>query len=136
MQEVEVKANGPGKLSQEWNTEVVPKKGRRRFTREYQLRILKELDEAKHGEAGKILRREGLYSQAVTKWRQQLSEGSGEVKRGRKETPNNELRQKLAKQDREIARLSRKLDQAEKIIEFQKKLSELLSAMGQNEDQK
>ena len=47
------------------STEIVGKARRRRFNTSYIDRILKELDEAPHGEGGKILRREGLYSRQV-----------------------------------------------------------------------
>ena len=43
----------------------------RRFTAEHKLRILAEADACKtHGEIGALLRREGLYSSSLSKWRQ------------------------------------------------------------------
>ena len=54
-------------------TEVSAK--RRRFTAEYKQRILSELDHCKHGEAGAIYRREGLYSGTVTDWRKERDAG-------------------------------------------------------------
>ena len=53
------------------STEVVAKPGRRRFTTAYIDAVLKELDAARHGEIGKILRREGLYAKQVAQWRKQ-----------------------------------------------------------------
>lgn len=134
MKEEVVKYSGVDHSAGDRSTEVAVKPGRRRFTTAYIEQILKELDEAAHGQVGKILRREGIYSKTVSNWRQQRADGVKELKRGRKETPSNELRQKLAKQEREIHRLQRNLDQAEKIIEVQKKVSELLGIMTKEED--
>ena len=50
--------------------EVVAKPKRRQFTAEYRLRILEEVDRCtQHGEVGRLLRREGLYSSHLTDWR-------------------------------------------------------------------
>ena len=57
--------------------EVAAKPKRRRFTAEYRLRILEEADGCTQpGEVGQMLRREGLYSSHLTKWRQARREGS------------------------------------------------------------
>jgi len=52
---------------------AVPEKAkRRRFTAEYKVRIVREVDRCKApGEVGAILRREGLYSSLLTEWRRQ-----------------------------------------------------------------
>ena len=42
--------------------EVVARPKRRRFTAEYKLRVLREVDACRPGEIGTLLRREGLYS--------------------------------------------------------------------------
>ena len=56
-------------------TEVTTRK-RRRFTKAYKLGILKEIDSvSKRGDVGAILRREGLYSSNIAKWREQLAAG-------------------------------------------------------------
>ncbi len=58
------------------DTEVSMKKRRRRFSKEFKLKILKELNEStKPGQIGAILRREGLYYSNITKWREQLEQG-------------------------------------------------------------
>lgn len=50
--------------------EAKPK--RRRFTAEYKLRLLREVERAKGpGEVGAILRREGLYSSHLVTWRRE-----------------------------------------------------------------
>ena len=56
--------------------EVQPKSRRRRFTAKYKLRILEEVDRCSQpGEIGSIIRREGLYSSHLTKWRRQREQG-------------------------------------------------------------
>lgn len=104
---------------------------RRRFTGAYKLGILSEVDDCTaSGEIGTILRREGLYSSHLSKWRQQQERGAlaglTPKKRGRKAQPVNPLRGRVAELEKETQRLRRKLEQAETIIAVQKKLSQLL----------
>jgi transposase len=113
--------------------EVVPKVERRRFTAEEKLRILEEADACTEpGEIGALLRREGIYSSYLNKWRVARDSGrlsaSGEQKRGRKAASDTQMRRELAKLQRENERLQARLDQAEAIIEVQKKLSQLLGS--------
>lgn len=110
------------------DTEVTPGPKRRRYTAAYKQRILKEVDQCSEpGQIGAILRREGLYSSNLSCWRRQREQGQlaglTPKKRGRKADPTG---QQLARLKRENERLKAKLDQAETIIEVQKKLSELL----------
>ena len=71
------------------------------------------------------MRSEGLYSSHLTKWRRQREAGQlGTKKRGRPGADPSE--KELARVRAENARLSKKLEQAEVIIEVQKKLSVLL----------
>lgn len=121
MSETPVNLNGVHPSIVGRNTEVVPRSIRRRFTKAYVERILKELDDAPHGEKGKILRREGLYTKTITKWKKDREQGTAESKRGRKASPQEDLRKRIDKLEREAASLKRKLYQAEKIIEVQKK---------------
>ena len=52
--------------------EVAARPRRRSFTADYKRRILREADVAKaRGELGALLRREGLYSSALTAWRRE-----------------------------------------------------------------
>lgn len=75
------------------------------------------------------MRREGLYSSHLTIWRRQKEQGELDAlapkKRGRKSTANPlaEENQRLRKEN---ARLSRRLEQAELIIDVPKKVSALL----------
>ena len=71
------------------------------------------------------MRREGLYSSNLTAWRRQRARGElAGAKRGRK--PTSDEAKQLKQLQQENRRLKRKLEQAETIIEVQKKLSQLL----------
>ena len=111
--------------------EISVKARRRTFTAAYKRRILEKADQCtQSGELGSLLRREGLYSSHLTKWRRQREEGVlnglSPRKRGPRKEPVNPLARQLALQERENRRLRQKLEKAEAIIEFQKKISELL----------
>ena len=107
--------------------EVVPKAKRRQFTAKYKLRILKEADRCtERGQIGELLRREGLYSSHLSNWRQQRSRGQlrglTPKKRGRKGQDPSVA--ELARLRRENERLRVQLEQAEIIIDVQKKLAQ------------
>ena len=109
--------------------EVVPKAKRRKFSAEYKRRILDEADSCTEpGQIGALLRREGLYSSHLTTWRRQRDRGLIQAlspkKRGRKR--KDELEREVVRLQRENARLQARLEQAEMIIDVQKKLSKLL----------
>ena len=108
-------------------TEVVAKAKRRQRSAEYKLRILRELDETKgSSEAGAIMRREGLYSSLVSKWREQRQCGyltPGAQRRGPKVDP---AAAELERLQRENQRLREKLERAELIIDVQKKVVQLV----------
>jgi transposase len=109
--------------------EVVPKAKRRKFTAEYKRRILEEADNCTGGgQIGALLRREGLYSSHLTTWRRQrdrgVLKGLSPKKRGRKR--KDELEREVARLQRENERLQASLEEAEMIIDVQKKLSRLL----------
>ena len=95
------------------------------------LRILAETDSAAAaGGIGAILRREGLYSSTLSEWRRQRDSGVlgalTPAKRGPKRAPGNPLAAELAQAKRENARLGRRLEHAEAIIDIQKKVAALL----------
>ncbi len=109
--------------------EVVPKAKRRKFSAEYKRRILEEADNCtESGQIGALLRREGLYSSHLSTWRRQrdrgVVKGLSPKKRGRKR--KDELEREVTRLQRENERLQASLEQAETIIEVQKKLSRLL----------
>jgi transposase-like protein len=123
------KPNRNGQLEAEVpDPEVVPRAKRRQFSANYKLRILTEADQCtQRGEIGALLRREGLYSSHLTTWRKQRDRGQLQgltpKKRGRKPDPQAA---ELARLQRENERLKARLEQAETIIEVQKKLSQML----------
>ena len=111
--------------------EVLEKPKRRTFDAAYRLRIVEEADRCSEpGQVGELLRREGLYSSYLTKWRRQRDEGAlealGSKKRGRKPKPRDSATEELERIRREREELAERLRQAEAIIEVQKKVSELL----------
>ena len=110
--------------------EVLERPLRRTYSADYKLRILRETDGKSPEEVGALLRREGLYRSYLARWRQERQDGQiaglEPRKRGRKTRPDHPWANKVAQLEREVARLERKLEQAHKIIDVQKKLSELL----------
>lgn len=128
--------NGNGKVGGAvLETEVAPKAQRRQYSYEYKQRILAELDTCSEpGQAGAILRREGLYSQIISKWRWQMKRhgqtGLTAQKRGPKVDPQAD---ELARLQRENERLRQRLERAELIIDVQKKVSRMLSLPIEND---
>jgi len=113
------------------NSEVVAKASRRRFTVDYKLKILDQADACQQpGELGALLRREGLYSSSLALWRRQRQQGilTGLTPktRGRKPNQQSQLVADNEQLKRQNQKLSKRLQQAEIIIEFQKKLAEAL----------
>jgi transposase len=100
---------------------------RRQFPASYKRQILQEAAACKgKGELAALLRREGLYFSHLSKWRKQQRLDTLDRMRGRKPDPDAELKQRIQELERENERLQGKLRQAAKIIEVQKKVSEIL----------
>ena len=114
------------------NPEVSERPLRRRFTADYKLGVLREADAAatKPGGIAALVRREGLYSSHLLTWRRQRDVGTlgalAPKKRGPMAAPVNPLARRVAELEREKRGLERRLKQAELIIDFQKKVSEIL----------
>ena len=109
---------------------AVPEKPkRRRHAPEYKMRIVEEADACTQpGEIGALLRREGLYSSHLVDWRREYRTGAAQGLSGRRRGPKGKdplVRQK-EELEGQVARLQQRLRQAERIIEVQKKVSELL----------
>ncbi|MGQ9705256.1 MAG: transposase [Actinomycetota bacterium] len=95
---------------------------RREFSAEYKARILAEADACTTpGEIGALLRREGLYSSHLTRWRRKRREGTlgalAPEKRGPETAPVNPLPGRVAELERENERLRASLEAAETIID-------------------
>ena len=138
-QSIKEKSNQPnlnGQLKAEVpDAEVVPQAKRRQFSAAYKLQIVEEADRCQEaGEVGALLRREGLYSSNLSRWRQLRDQGQlqalGSSKRGRKADPE---RTEIKQLRQENERLQTQLEQAELVIEVQKKLSQLLGLLNNNE---
>jgi transposase-like protein len=104
---------------------------RRRFGAGEKLRILEEAEACTEpGEIGALLRREGIYSSYLSRWRQARDRGQltalGAQQRGPRAAADPVLVREVARLERENERLQARLEQAEAIIEVQKKLSQLL----------
>lgn len=114
----------------EKNPEVAEKATRRRFTADYKRRIALEAERCTEpGEIGALLRREGLYSSVVQRWRRQLREepvSSSKRSSQSASATKPSAAKELAALRRENERLKEKLRQAELIIDVQKKVSEMM----------
>jgi transposase len=111
--------------------EVVAKAERRRFTAEYKLKFLREADRCKQpGEIGALLRREGLYWSNLTNWRKQRERGElaglSVKQRGPQRPEKSPLAERVRELERDNARLKRRAERAEGLVELQKKVSEIL----------
>ena len=107
---------------------VEAKPTRRRFTTEYKLRLLREVERAREaGEIGAILRREGLYSSHLATWRRERDRVAKVGLAARKRGPEPKVKDPRVKQlERENAKLRRRNQRLEALVEIQKKASELL----------
>ena len=99
---------------------------RRSFTKAYKLDILRQYEVASPAERAALMRREGLYSSHICEWRKLRDADAlrGEVKRGRPASDPRDAR--IAKLERDNARLAGQLVRAETVIDVQKKLASLL----------
>ncbi len=118
--------------------EVVVTASRRRFSQSYKQQVLAEADQCQtRGEVGALLRREGLYSSHLSRWRQARERGElagdAEPKRGRKAEPQAA---QVAHLTKENERLKQKLEQAQLVIDIQKKVSQLLGLKQTMQDER
>jgi transposase-like protein len=105
---------------------VEAKPKRRQFTVAYKLGILREVDRAKEaGEVGAILRREGLYSSHLVTWRRERDRAARVGLAARQRGPKAQMQDPRVK-PLENAKLRRRLQRVETMLEIQKKASELL----------
>jgi transposase len=104
--------------------EVPARQAKRRFTTAYKLDVLRRADACtRPGELGALLRKEGLYSSHLVTWRRQRAHGLTPKPRGRKARL---VDPKVKQLEQENRRLTRRLQRAETIIAYQKKVHELL----------
>jgi transposase len=99
------------------------------WTAAEKLAILTEYESYPHGDPrrGALLRRVGAYTSHISKWRKQRASGSlAHLAPGRKPQQPDSRELELARLQREVARLQARLEQAEAVIEIQKKVALLL----------
>lgn len=123
---------GVRSLAEASDPELVERAQRRRFTSAYKLAIVREADRLveQPGGIGTLLRREGLYSSHLTKWRRLRDEGALQAlsqPRGRHPAPaveveNADLRRRLEHAEAE-------LEKARRVIEVQGNVSALLGQL-------
>jgi len=112
------------------SAEVIGVAQRRRFSAAFKRRILDEVDRAGRGEIGLILRREGLYSSQLSKWRDWRN---GMTSKEKRSETTSELRTENQRLQKENARLKLKLRKAEAMLDLQKKAAEILSYEDESE---
>ena len=121
-----------GRTAPRPNPEVVARAKRRRFTGEYKQKILMQTDAAKgSGDIGALLRRQGLYSSHLTKWRREREDGILDGLTPQKRGPKakaDPLAGENQKLRRDIERLADQLRKAEIVIDIQKKVAMLLGS--------
>jgi transposase-like protein len=98
------------------STNTSSKTTRRVFTPSYRTRMVKEYDSLAAKDRGAFLRREGLYSSHISKWRGQTSQ----------KPSLNPLASELAAVKAKLAKTEKKLDTAHKLLDLQKKIADIL----------
>lgn len=110
--------------------EIRPRAARTQWPARDRLRILAAADACPPGDLGALLRREGIYSSHLSRWRRQRAQGElAGLEPKRRVAAAAASRTETAERvrlQREIDRLQAKLAQAEVIIDIQKKLATLL----------
>lgn len=110
-----------GKTGGAVDSEVTPRATRRQFSAAYKQRILAEAEACTEpGQVGALLRREGLYSSHLTKWRRQRTAGKLDNKQAM-----DAATEEITALKAENERLKRELARASLIIDAQKKLVEV-----------
>jgi transposase-like protein len=114
---------------------AMEKRTRRRFSGAEKRRLLDQFDVLNHGEKGAWLRREGLYAGQLSVWRRELREhgpSSLDPKAsGRK--PADPRDRQIEQLRRENARLAKRAQVAEALVELQKKVLALADQSDPND---
>lgn len=109
------------------------KRTRRRFSATEKQRLLTEAEAVPHGERGAWLRRNGLYAAQLSAWRKQQTnrglEGLRPHAPGRK--PADPRDRQIERLERDNARLHRRAEVAEQLVELQKKVFQLVETAQQ-----
>jgi len=112
------------------STEVVAVAKRRKFTTAYMQRIVREADACTApGAIGELLRREGLYSSHLSKWRLAVAASDAAIpntKRGPRPDAAKAVDRRVTNLELTNEKLTKQLERAKLIIAAQKKLCNLL----------
>jgi transposase len=116
------------------DTEVKPdakaeNRTRRIFTTDYKLSILQQAAACQHGELGKLLRREKLYSNQLAQWWREFDEhgAKGLNKSAPGPAPKHTAEQKrIAQLEKQLAKLEKQLEIKEQCLELQKKFLKVM----------
>jgi transposase-like protein len=102
------------------------------------MRIVREAAECrKTGGVGALLRREGLYSSSLQEWRREFEGGGQAALEPRRRGPKprrTEDQKHIDKLARENARLKKRLDLAEALLDLQKKTLAMLESLDLKEE--
>lgn len=104
------------------------KRSRRFFSADDKRRILKEAEACtERGQLGALLRREGIYTSHLSAWRKELRQRPGlEPRKPGRKPVRDDKDKRIAALEKQAAALESKLSLAYKLLELQKKASELL----------
>ena len=107
---------------------------RRKYSADFKLRILEEASRCSEpGAVMAMLRREGLYSSHLRRWRLEQAKGGAGALAGRKPGPAPRPQEPLEARAKELEKenrvLKRKLKRAEWLLEIAKKGAELMEKM-------
>lgn len=114
-------------------TEVLPKAQRRTFSNAFKRKILTEADlcAEESDKIAALLRRHGLYSSHLTKWRQARDAGelggAALTRRGPTPTSNGADPARVRELEHQLAAMTLRAERAEMLVTLQKKVAELLS---------
>jgi len=125
----------PSSTTRTLDPEVQPSSARPRWTAAQKLALLAEYEAFPHGSAerGAFLRRNGLYTSHMSKWRRLRDQGAlaglAPQARGPKPPPHDPLVAENARLQGDLARVQARLTQAEAVIDIQKKVAQLLGSL-------
>jgi transposase len=114
------------------SSEIEGSARKRQYSLAYKKKMVADAAQCRDpGELGALLRREGLASSTLHYWR--VAEANGKLsashkrKRGPERLFTDDQKDALKKLERENASLKKRLEQAEAIIDLQKKIAKILS---------
>ena len=104
---------------------------RKRYTRDDKLRILRLVDAcSERGQIAALLRREGIYYSTLRDFQEQRQQGRLDLASKKKAPgtnhPASAVREENARLQRQNQMLAKKLEQAQMLLDLQKKVSQLL----------